>query len=154
MTNAITKTLSDHESVIERGLQSFVEVGNALSLIRDGKMYREFHKTFADYCDDRWGWTQQYATQICRSAETVKVIGKSETMVSLPATERQARPLTKLPADEQAEAWEEVVAESEKSGEKITAAILGARNSLRELERMGCFPRAWEAEGEPKNEFD
>jgi hypothetical protein len=37
------------ENVIERGLSTFVEVGNALLEIRDSKLYRETHPTFEAY---------------------------------------------------------------------------------------------------------
>lgn len=35
--------LAQHEGVIERGLKTFVDVGNALLAIRDKRLYRQDH---------------------------------------------------------------------------------------------------------------
>ena len=42
------------ESVVAEGISSFVVVGEALKEIRDAKLYRESHKTFEKYVDDKW----------------------------------------------------------------------------------------------------
>ena len=46
--------LSELEPLIERGMTSFVEVGNALLEISDRRLYRETHSTFAEYCGAKW----------------------------------------------------------------------------------------------------
>lgn len=112
--------LENHETVIANGLQSFVDVGRALMAIRDERLYRATFSTFEDYCQERWSFTQQYATQLCRSSAVVLRIEQSETTVSAPENERQARPLTRLPKSEQADAWQEAV-ETSPDG-KVTAA--------------------------------
>ena len=100
------------ETIIESGLKTFVEVGNALSEIRDGLLYRVDHDTFEDYCIDRWGMKRAYANGLIRSA---KVVDNLATMVAtseeihLPTSERQVRPLTKLKPDERKEVWKEAV---------------------------------------------
>ena len=90
---------------------------NALAAIRDGKLYKADHATFEDYCKVRWGMTPQHAGYAISTAEVAMRI--EETSSTGPANAHQARPLAKLPPAEQAEAWEEVVAESEQTGEKI-----------------------------------
>ena len=50
---------------------------------------------------ERWGWARNYVNKMIAAAEVTTSLG---TTVPAPATERQARPLTKLPADEQADA--------------------------------------------------
>ena len=118
MTNALSQ-LTDHEATIERGLKTFVDVGNALAAIRDGKLYKADHATFEDYCKVRWGWTRQHAYYLIdTSSAAVRV---SEISDTAPSNAGQAMPLTKLPPAEQAEVWEEVVEEAEATGEKITA---------------------------------
>jgi hypothetical protein len=112
----VDQDLAQHEATIERGLKTFVEVGQALQAIRDGKLYREQYDRFEDYCKERWGWDKRYCNRIISAAEVTTSLGPIG-----PATESVARPLTKLPADEQADAWEEVVIDAEESGEKITA---------------------------------
>ncbi len=110
--------LADCEAVIERGLNTFVDVGNALAEIRDSRLYRLSHGTFEEYCRDRWGFARNYANKMIAAAEVVTGLG---TIVpTLPATESQARPLTSLPPDEQIAAWQEAV-DTAPNG-KVTAA--------------------------------
>lgn len=110
------------EATIERGMQTFVEVGLALMEIRDGRLYRAEFGTFEEYCQERWGWTRQHTNRMIASAE---VTTNLEPMGSiLPATERQARPLAALPPAQQREAWERVL-ETAPNG-KITAAHVQA----------------------------
>ena len=47
-------TLAECEDVINRGLATFVEVGNALLRIRDERLYRAEFGTFEAYCRQRW----------------------------------------------------------------------------------------------------
>ena len=63
------------------------------------------HPTFEAYCKARWGMVQQSATRLIRAAEVVKYL-KSEPIGSLPATESQARPLTRLEPEVQQAVWE------------------------------------------------
>lgn len=110
--------LESYEAVIERGLHTFVDVGNALAEIRDGKLYRQTHSTFENYCRDRWGFSRPRAYQFIEAAETVGIL--STIVDKPPATESQARPLTRLEPDEQIAAWQEAV-ETAPNG-KVTAA--------------------------------
>jgi len=106
------------ESIIERGLATFVEVGNALAKIRDGRLYRGEYRTFEGYCQDRWGLTRRHVNYQIAAARVVKNLG---TIVPiLPITESQARPLTRLEPEQQREAWTKAV-ETAPNG-KVTAA--------------------------------
>ena len=59
--------LTECEAVIERGLRTFVEVGEALLRIRDERLYRETHGTFEDYCRERWAMRREVADRaFCR----------------------------------------------------------------------------------------
>ena len=60
--------LTDCEATIERGLQTFVEVGTALLTIRDRRLYRAQYKTFEDYCQERWGMSRPRAYQMIDAA--------------------------------------------------------------------------------------
>lgn len=48
-------SLASHEAVLERGLATFVEVGDALQTIKLNRLYRMHYETFEDYCRERWG---------------------------------------------------------------------------------------------------
>jgi N6-adenosine-specific RNA methylase IME4 len=43
------------ERIVDRGLQSFVEVARALLEIRASRLYRQTHRTFEEYARDRFG---------------------------------------------------------------------------------------------------
>jgi hypothetical protein len=47
-------TLADCERVVTTDLRAFLEVGAALATIRDGRLYRATHRTFAAYARDRF----------------------------------------------------------------------------------------------------
>jgi len=110
--------LEHYEAIIERGLNTFVDVGNALAGIRDSKLYRDTHSTFEDYCQERWGISRPRAYQFIEAAETVGLL--STIVDTTPRTESQARPLTRLEPEEQIAAWQEAV-ETAPNG-KVTAA--------------------------------
>lgn len=83
--------LDQLEHVIERGLATFVEVGEALLAIRDERLYRETHATFEDYCRDRWGMTAPRAYQLMDAAKVVGLV--STTVETEVPSERVAREL-------------------------------------------------------------
>jgi hypothetical protein len=108
------------EGVVERGLETFVEVGMALGQIRDRKLYREGHPSFDTYCRQRWGLTRQRAYQLMGAAA---VVANVSTIVDIPmpANEAQARELARLKEPEQQRAaWLRVVEGGD--GGTITAA--------------------------------
>jgi phage N-6-adenine-methyltransferase len=110
--------LAQHEDVIRRGLNTFVEVGSALLAIRDGKLYRAEFGTFEDYCQDRWNMTHRRANQLVQAAEVASNLG---TVVPvLPASERQARPLAPLAPEQQREVW--AIAVDTAPNGKVTSA--------------------------------
>jgi hypothetical protein len=96
-----TGRLAALEAVIERGLRTFIEVGEALLEIRDDRLYREQgFGTFEDYCRKRWDWGRNYVNKQIAAAEVVRNLG---TNVPKPQNEAQARELTRLSPDEQRE---------------------------------------------------
>lgn len=111
--------LAQHEATIERGLKTFVDVGQALLSIRDDRLYRAQYGTFEDYCRERWGWERRHAYRLMDAAQAVENVS-NWTQIQ-PATESQARPLTQLKEPEQQiNAWQRAV-ETAPNG-KITAA--------------------------------
>lgn len=126
--NALTKTeaseLSQHERTIERGLGTFRDVGASLLAIRDAKLYRAEHKTFEAYCKDRWKMSRPRAYQLIEAAD---IASDLSTKVDIqPATEREARPLSALPKESRAEAWEEVIERAPvvNGAPKVTAKLV------------------------------
>ncbi len=86
--------LAAEEAVIERGLTTFCEVGEALERIRAERLYRATHARFEDYCKERWGFSDSRARQLILAAQTVTDV----TVAGLPApaNEAQARRMRRL----------------------------------------------------------
>lgn len=89
-----TATLARLEAVIDRAAQTFIDIGNALHDIRDGRLYRQTHDTFESYCKSRLGFTPRRAGQYISGAITATAIGMG-TQVPI-GTERHARALAPL----------------------------------------------------------
>lgn len=107
--------LAELETVIERGLQTFIEVGSALMEIRDSRLYRQLYATFEEYCQERWDLRKSRTYQLMDAAEVVENL-KSSTIVELssgtiplPVNEAQARPLAKLEVEMQRQVWQRAV---------------------------------------------
>lgn len=102
----------DLEQTIERGLAGFVEVGQALEAIRDGKLYRETHGTFEEYLRERWGMSRSYGYRQIEAAQVAEVVSPNGD-IPAPTTEAVARELAPLKGKpEQArQAWRETVEE-------------------------------------------
>lgn len=114
-------TLAECEQVIERGLETFVEVGQALMVIRDGRLYKATHSSFDDYCRERWGWNKNRANQLISSSEVTNMLVGSDAPV--PANDRQAQALAPLKddPDAMAEVMEQVTEAAKAAGSKVTA---------------------------------
>jgi hypothetical protein len=92
--------------VIERGLQTFNEVGGALLAIRDSRLYRDGYDTFEDYCRERWQMERRHAYRLIEAAQVVENVSHGTQMP--PSNERQARPLTELEPEAQRIVWQVV----------------------------------------------
>lgn len=104
------------EAVIARGVQTFIEVGEALAEVREKRLYRAACPTFEDYCREKWGIGSSRARQLIGAAAIVGTI-ESVTTVT-PTNEAQLRPLAGLPPDQQQAAWQQAV---EQAGGQPTA---------------------------------
>lgn len=119
LTASETASLAEHEAVIERGLNTFVEVGNALYAIREERLYRAKHSLFEDYCRERWGFSDSRARQLVGAARTVTNV--TAAGLPAPANEGQARELSRVPEPERAAVWAETF---ERTDGKPTAAAV------------------------------
>lgn len=125
LTNAETDLLAQCELTIERGLASFLEVGQALADVRDNRLYRAF-PTFEAYCAGRWGISRPRAYELMTAAAVVS--GMPDIEVPLPANARQAVELAKVPEADRAEVWTAAVENT--NGKPTAAAVREAANAL------------------------
>lgn len=105
------------EGTIKRGLATFYEVGMALSIIREKKLWRAWHRTFNQYCQERWQIGSGRARQLIAASEAASNI-QSATVVT-PTNERQVRPLMRLAPEQQVEVWRQACGIA--SGRPVTA---------------------------------
>lgn len=127
------RTLEECEAVIEKGLETYIEVGEALTEIRDRLLYRDGYATFELYCRERWRFVASRARQLIGAVETARVL---ETVTNVtPANEAQARELAPLRGDpkKMAEVWERVVERTD--GKPTTLAVRRAVQA----ERTPCL---------------
>jgi hypothetical protein len=117
------ETLSGEErqrfESLEKQIQEFqaaaLVVGRALRDSRDARLYRETHRTFEAYVEDRFDMTRGHAYNL------MAAVGAAETLAAKGievANEFQVRPLIKLDADQRAEAWQMAAAAA--NGNRVT----------------------------------
>lgn len=121
-----SQRLAKYEAVIDAHQAGFVKVANALTSIRDEKLYREFG-TFEDYCRVRWGFSATRGRQLMAAAEIATDVAVSN--------EAQARELVSAPPEERAAIVEEAKAEND--GKLTAPAIRKARQKRKDTNKGG-----------------
>ncbi len=116
--------LSRLESIIEKNLKSFYEVGKALTEIRDQRLYREKYETFQEYCKSQWDISRPRAYQIIKAVE---VQNDLSTVVDKLLPERILRPLTSLSPDKRIEIVQKVIKTL------LMVKSLGGRSDMRSI---------------------
>lgn len=107
--------------------RAFTEAGFALRELRDQRLYRSTHRTFEEYCRERFAFQRAHAYRLMECAAVVDNLspnGRQNEEIEvettdrqiLPTSERQVRPLTILNPDEQREVWQQAV---EQAGGKV-----------------------------------
>jgi hypothetical protein len=66
--------LMEHEKIIDQGLGTFIDVGNALAAIRDGEKWRALEEcgSFEAYCQTRWNLSSAHADELIVAADEGK----------------------------------------------------------------------------------
>ena len=122
LTSETKPSFEQCETVIRKGLQSFVEVGRALLRIKEEKYYQEQYDTFAEYCRARWHLGASRVYQLINATyvmDNLSTHSENTTEVSsaelphyeslFPQIESQVRPLSRLTPEQQIEAWKTAV---------------------------------------------
>lgn len=108
--NADEKGLLERcEAVIVTGRKAFVDVGGALTTIRDEKLYRDQFQTFENYCKVRWEFDRSHAYRFINSADVMRSLSPIGDILPLPKNEAQTRPLVSVPAEKRLEAWKNAI---------------------------------------------
>jgi hypothetical protein len=110
----------------QRVERAFYQAGKALEELHNRKLYRSTHRTFEEYCKDRFGFERRHPYRLIEAAGVVDNLIKmcpngtqneleldsqmcpNGTQI-LPTSERQVRSLVPLVAEEQFSCWQEAV---------------------------------------------
>jgi hypothetical protein len=135
---------------------AYINIGEMLTEIKELKLYKSTHHTFADYSRETLDIARRTAYQYIEAHQVVKnlssIADKTDgenvrncaQNLSLPANEAQARALVGLTPEEQREVWFEAVETAEDG--KITAAHV--RKTVRSLKKEKATDKINEAKGE------
>ncbi|MEM5838778.1 hypothetical protein AAHH59_10810, partial [Pediococcus acidilactici] len=99
-TVEVLEELSEDEKLERYQLElhvarAFYEAGVALRELRDTRLYRSTHRTFEEYCRERFGFRRSHSYQMIDAANVVENLSAIGGQL-LPTNERQVRPLTRL----------------------------------------------------------
>jgi hypothetical protein len=143
ITAVESKRLVELEEQIEKGIKTFITVGEALAEIRDSQLYRVSYESFEAYCLEEWDMSRPRVYQLIGAAIVAKTVS---TTVDIPAptSERQARPLTKLatPA-QQREAWQEaqeIAGDAPVTAKHVEVAVERVQSGEPKAERIHFKP--------------
>ena len=90
--------------MIKSGWKTFLEVGAALTQVRDQKLYRDKYGTFENYCLGELGFSRPYAYNLMGSAEVSKQLSSIEDIARKPLNEAQLRELIPVPEEKRVDA--------------------------------------------------
>lgn len=135
------KQLEQCERSIEKGLQTFIEVGEALLQIRDAQLYRQSHNTFEEYCLKKWDISVRQSQRLINASIVVNNLKESDQLVALPTSEYQVRSLAPLPPEQQRQIWEAVAT----TQEPITGSRVQAMAQELQQEKTNSFSKNREA---------
>ncbi|QLE45452.1 hypothetical protein FD723_34625 (plasmid) [Nostoc sp. C052] len=127
VTAVEVKELTEEEQSLRLHLEqrverAFLEAGQALMELRDRRLYRSTHRTFEEYCRERFNYSRD-AAYLKISATVVyenlqKFLPTNGRQIPMPTNERQLRFLAKAELEPavQADVWQQAV---EQAGNKI-----------------------------------
>ena len=130
MTFEDHRSFNDCENKIASGERSFWQVGRALGLIRDKRLYREGFSSFEDYVASRWDMSVKNAHRLIKAAKIMRNLAESLQIGDtdpMPANEAQVRQLARLSGRDQIKVWRGLTQEAGQTGARITAQVIRER---------------------------
>lgn len=95
--------LKEKEKEIEENIGAFTKVASALYEILKNRLYRGTHKTFKDYCREKWGFTRQHGYRLAKAGE---LNAKGESHGYSVKNEYEARKSPRIPKENLSEVME------------------------------------------------
>ena len=123
------KALSRYETMVAEGKEKFEtgfkEIAEAFHQIRDQRLYRETHHSFAAYFNDKWGYGRSYASEIADDGEIIKRMSARADTLPLLTSPAHFRPIVHLEEKKQDEIMDVVEKWMKWKSEKtITPALI------------------------------
>lgn len=100
MSQAELERRQELETIITKGLKTFMEVGQALREIREKRLWRDKYHSFEVYCQETWGKSRQWASQLIVASDTAEKLSTVVDLSEIP-NEWTLRPITGLSAEAQ-----------------------------------------------------
>lgn len=128
------------EKKVER---AFYEAGKALQELKERRLYRSTHKSFEDYCTERFGYlNRRHPYRLIEAALVVDnllsqcdQIGHIQVPI-IPTNEAQARPLTALEPQQQWLAWQQAIRQA---GGKVPSSRI-VKDAVQRLQERAPYP--------------
>ena len=99
--------LEQHESVIADGLRTFIDIGRALTTIRDKQLYSAAgFRSFEKYCKSKWQLSRTRAYQLMNASDIATDLYKK--LDTFPLVEAHMRPLSQIPAGDRQSVWDKI----------------------------------------------
>ena len=137
LTDEEQRDLVRREEYIEENLQTLFSVGKAFADIRDRKLYRESHRTFEEYCRERWQISRPRAYQLIDASVIQETVSTNvDKNMPLPTNESQTRALKKAPKEKQPELWEKAVSQNNGKSPSARQIIQVIETDEEEAERL------------------
>jgi hypothetical protein len=95
ISNLEAEMLTHYEAIIEQGEQTIIEVGQALSAINRGRLYRAVYSSFEGYCRAKWDFGRKRGYELMRAGQMAEEVSAAGLHLDKP-TERQLRAAAKL----------------------------------------------------------
>ncbi|HEY6526820.1 MAG TPA: hypothetical protein VIY10_23740 [Solirubrobacteraceae bacterium] len=147
-SSAEVEHLSRLEAIVRRGLDTDLEVGNALAEIRDTWLYRSTHETFEAYLVDRWGLSGPRGYQLIQAAEAAIAprAGVDDPAAAARLQNLRAAAVRREGSDGLAIVWEQ--ARQEFGDDDVTAVDIHLTVHRRE-EQPPSTPYGWPSPPDP-----
>lgn len=126
MTPEELAQLKSCEKIICDGIDTFIEVGTNLAIVRDNGLYRGTYQSFEAYIVGRFKFTKQRAYQLIAAAEYRNSLATRNPKALMIKSERATRELMKVPDDLVVNVLETVTANGDATAERI----IEVRNQL------------------------
>jgi hypothetical protein len=88
------------EQIVENGLETFLRVGASLCELRNRRLYRTSHATFADYCRDRFHLHRSAVDGLIRSSQTAETLLEAGIELPPDTNPTSLRSISALPGDD------------------------------------------------------